>query len=124
MEHFIGATNNLTLGNNTISGDPSFVNTAGNVVISGLNTFNQNVAILASGNITASDAQAEVQANGFNVTMVAGAAITIQNSGSQNRALRQAHEFDTGARYLLFEFARSVLTLARLWPVPCLVNFC
>jgi hypothetical protein len=81
VEHFIGATNNLILGANKISGDPTFVNTAGNIVISSLNTFTQDVAILASGNITANNASAQIVDSGDNVIMIAGAAITIQNGG-------------------------------------------
>lgn len=70
----------LTLGNNCVTGDPTFAST-GNIQINGLNTFGEDVAILAGGNITA-DANAKIVAPGFNVTLVAGAGITINGGGS------------------------------------------
>lgn len=76
IEHFYAATETLTIGNNCITGDPTFANTTGDIQIVGLNTFGEAVAFLANGNITA-DSTAQIIANGFNVYMIAGASIAV-----------------------------------------------
>lgn len=76
VEHFYAETDLLKVGNNCITGDPTFANSAGGIQIQGLNTFGESVAFLASGDITA-DSTAKIVANGFNVSMVAGAKITV-----------------------------------------------
>ena len=73
VEHLSASTSNLILGKNTIDGDPTFYNSSGNITISGPNTFTQDVAILASGNILAGSSDAQIVDNGHNVTLIAGA---------------------------------------------------
>src|SRR5262249_36318585 len=64
----------LTLGSSCITGDPTFVNTqvGGSIVITGVNTFSQRVAILANGNITTAGG-GQIVAHGADVTIIAGA---------------------------------------------------
>lgn len=76
VEHFYASTELLKIGNNCITGDPTFANSAGGIQIQGQNTFGEAVAFLASGDITA-DSTAQIIAHGFNVSMVAGAKITV-----------------------------------------------
>jgi len=76
IEHFYANTETLVIGDNCITGDPTFANSTGNIQIVGVNTFGEAVAFLANGNITA-DNTAQIVANGFNVYMVAGAAVTV-----------------------------------------------
>ena len=44
-EHFAADTKTLVLENNTVTGDPTFVNTGGDILISGVNTFGEDLAI-------------------------------------------------------------------------------
>ncbi|MBS2009413.1 MAG: hypothetical protein JST01_20335 [Cyanobacteria bacterium SZAS TMP-1] len=74
-EHFLTSSDTFVLGNNCITGDPTFVNTAGGIVINGVNTFTQSVAILASGDVTSAGG-AQIVDNGGNVTIIAGAKVT------------------------------------------------
>ncbi len=83
VEHFAADTANLVIGNNTVSGDPTFAST-GNITISGVNTFGESVAILARGNITAGDSNASIVDNGNNVTLIAGAAVSVSSGGTIN----------------------------------------
>ncbi len=76
IEHFYASTELLKIGNNCITGDPTFANSAGGIVIQGKNTFGEAVAFLANGDITA-DGTAQIVAKGFNVYMVAGAALSV-----------------------------------------------
>lgn len=83
-EHFYVDTENLYLGNNCVTGDPTFVNKGGNIIINGLNTFNEDVAILASGDILDDGSgTSQIVAHGFNVTLVAGASITSGGGSNQ-----------------------------------------
>jgi hypothetical protein len=84
IEHFYSASETLTIGNNCITGDPTFANTTGDINIVGLNTFGEAVAFLANGNITG-DANAKVVANGFNVFMIAGANINLSAGPETNQ---------------------------------------
>ncbi|GEM_PF-2895539 len=78
--HLSARTTDLTLGNMTISGDPTFYNNAGSVTLSGSLTFSgQDLAIVASQDITAASGTtistaAAGSGNGGNITMIAGAA--------------------------------------------------
>ncbi|MDZ4833080.1 MAG: hypothetical protein SGJ27_04695 [Candidatus Melainabacteria bacterium] len=76
IEHFYASTDLLIIGDNCITGDPTFANSTGGIQIQGQNTFGEAVAFLANGDITA-NGTAQVVANGFNVTIIAGAAITV-----------------------------------------------
>jgi hypothetical protein len=83
-EHFFVDTENLYLGNNCVTGDPTFVNKGGNIIINGLNTFNEDVAILASGDILDDGTgTSQIVAHGYNVTLVAGASITSGGGSNQ-----------------------------------------
>jgi fibronectin-binding autotransporter adhesin len=77
VEHFIGSSNLLVLGNNAVSGDPTFANNAGGIQISGANNFGANaVSILASGDIT-DDGTGRITTAGSPVTLIAGATINL-----------------------------------------------
>lgn len=80
-EVFFASTDNLTLGENCVTGDPTFANTSGNIVINGVNTFNQAVAIIANGNITATNG-AQINNSGGSVIMIAGAKATTSGGNS------------------------------------------
>ena len=76
-EHLLTSAPNLVLGSNTITGDPTFVNSGGNIVINGtVGNSTEAIAIIAAGNITAG-ANGEVVNHGYNVTLVAGAQVTV-----------------------------------------------
>ncbi len=76
IEHFYASTELLKIGDNCITGDPTFANTTGGIQIQGVNSFGEAVAFLANGDITA-DSTAQIVANGFDVYMVAGAAVSV-----------------------------------------------
>lgn len=83
-EHFFVDSQTLYLGNNCVTGDPTFVNKGGDIVISGVNSFNEDVAILATGDILDDGTgTSKIVAHGFNVTMVAGASITSAAGANQ-----------------------------------------
>ena len=75
IEHLLASTPNLRLGNNNVSGDPIFANDAGDITITGNNSFGEDVAIVASRNIVGGDSAAEITDNGHNVLIIAGANI-------------------------------------------------
>ncbi|MBS1994559.1 MAG: S-layer family protein, partial [Cyanobacteria bacterium SZAS LIN-3] len=83
VEHVFADTKNLQLGSNCVSGDPTFAST-GNITITGANTFGENVAILAQGDITAGSSTASISAPGKNIHLLAGATVTasVVNSGT------------------------------------------
>jgi hypothetical protein len=87
-DHLQVATANLLLGDNTAA-DPTFVNSGGNIEIVGTNTFGEDVAIIASGSITAA-ADGQIVDHGNNVTMVAGAVIT-SGAGSPDTSTVQGN---------------------------------
>ncbi|MBX9667329.1 MAG: hypothetical protein K2X93_06905 [Candidatus Obscuribacterales bacterium] len=70
VEHLFANTNNLILGTNCVTGDPTFANN-GNITISGVNTFAENVAIIANGDIIGS-ATAQLIVRGHDVVLLAG----------------------------------------------------
>ncbi len=75
-EHLMASTSTLDLGNNTITGDPTYA-TTGNIVISGTLNPTGALAIIAGGNITTTGG-ASISTSGLNVpvTLIAGADIT------------------------------------------------
>ena len=76
--HFIANTAVLTLGDNSINGDPLYVNTGGDIVISGLIDVTaqaEPLAIVAKGNITGG-AAAQIVNKGGDITLIAGADIS------------------------------------------------
>ena len=91
--YFIASTPVLNLGNIKITGDPTWFNTAGDVVISGAidaTGASPNIAILASGNIysitgagSIDSSTAQTTGNGrANIVLVAGASLTTSSSTS------------------------------------------
>jgi mucin-19 len=87
VEHFNASSGNLILGNNTITGDPTFANIGGNITLSGTNSYNQSVAVLASGAIVgiATGNIVDTGTNGNNnITLVAGALITLSSGSGGN----------------------------------------
>jgi hypothetical protein len=77
--HLFADTTVLTLGNNKISGDPTFVS-SNDIVINGPVTAAESISIIAQDNITVgSGAQASVSTTGgtdADITLIAGATIT------------------------------------------------
>ncbi len=83
--HFIASTPLLHLGNNSIKGDPLYVNTAGSISISGVmdvTATNEPLAIIASGNITG-DSTAQIVNHGGSVVLIAGAKISSYSGTNQ-----------------------------------------
>ncbi len=72
-EHFAADTSNLILGNNCITGDPTYANTR-NITISGNLSPSEALAIIAGGNIVG-DVTSSISSNSA-VTLIAGAHIT------------------------------------------------
>ncbi|MBX9689681.1 MAG: hypothetical protein K2X27_23420 [Candidatus Obscuribacterales bacterium] len=73
-EHVAADTSVLKLGNHCITGDPTYYNT-GSIEIIGTVSSNENLAIIAGGDIT-SDANGQIVTNGHELLMIAGAKIT------------------------------------------------
>ena len=86
--HLASASKEMLLGNDLINGDPTYVNTAGNISISGASTSNgNNVAIIASGSINVSTgASASISTQGTlsaggNLVMIAGVGSNVSGGG-------------------------------------------
>jgi hypothetical protein len=79
IAHISASTANLKMGDVTVSGDPTIINTAGNVLLSGnVGVAGAPLAILASGDIIGSSGTVittSTFSNAGNVLMVAGAAL-------------------------------------------------
>ncbi len=77
-EHLAAATKDMLLGNSNIFGDPTYVNTAGDISLNGaVTTSGNNLAILAYGNIiVATSSNASINTQGVsgsgNLVMIAG----------------------------------------------------
>jgi hypothetical protein len=74
--HVTASTDNLVLGGVCLTGDPTFKNDSGNIIIAGNITVAESLAIIASGNISSVNnisIIAGAAATGFPITMVAGA---------------------------------------------------
>ena len=76
--HVLADTPTLSLGNTKIDGDPTFVNAGGDIAIVGTITENEDLAIVASGNIVAKG-PAQIIDHGHNVWLIAGADIVTTN---------------------------------------------
>ncbi|MBS1989971.1 MAG: hypothetical protein JSS83_05600 [Cyanobacteria bacterium SZAS LIN-3] len=78
--HVQAHTEDLVLGTQCLVGDPTFYNDSGNIVLNGDISVGEDLAIIASGDITATAALTKIQAaaagKGFNIVMIAGAAMT------------------------------------------------
>ncbi len=85
--HVVASTDLMRLGEVCLTGDPTFFNTAGSIVIDGDLTVAENLVVVASGNVTTADGvfvRAGNATDGFDITFIAGAAFT--NSGGENRS--------------------------------------
>ncbi len=88
--HVLTTDGTLTLGSNCLTGDPTFANTAGDIIINGAVTAGESITILAAGNIIATGTAYISTANSTgtigtpatDVTLVAGATVT--NPGGSN----------------------------------------
>jgi hypothetical protein len=84
LNHLIASTPTLILGNQNISGDPTWFNASGDVIIAGsINTTgtDPNIAIVASGNIISASGAGTISANSGaaspgSITLISGAVIT------------------------------------------------
>jgi len=78
--HVVSKTETLTIGTQCLTGDPTYFND-GNIVIAGDISVEEDLAIIASGNITTSDTNLTISARslstgqGFNISIIAGANI-------------------------------------------------
>ena len=83
VEHVLTSTRVLSLGSSSVNGDPTFANAGGSIVINGTLTETEDLVILAAGNITAGSSGSIVD-HGNNVTLVAGAKITLSGGGGNS----------------------------------------
>ncbi len=74
ISHFSASTENLTLGSNCVTGDPTYANT-GSITIDGLLTVNEALAIIAGGDIVATTSGQIVNESGAPTYLIAGANI-------------------------------------------------
>lgn len=74
LEHFTADTNVLVLGNNCITGDPTFANT-GSITIQGTVSANEALAIIAGGDIVATSTGQVINTSGAPTYLIAGADI-------------------------------------------------
>ncbi len=111
-EHLYANSKTLVLGNNCITGDPTFVNSGGDIVINGINTFGENTAIIASENILDDGlgSGAQLINHGFNLTLIAGADITVQGTGGGDNSnainLNTASKL-LGAQQVIVDFSNG-----------------
>jgi len=85
--HVVASTDLMRLGEVCLTGDPTFFNTAGSIVIDGDLTVAENLVVVASGNVRTADGvfvRAGNATDGFDITFIAGAAFT--NTGGENRS--------------------------------------
>ncbi len=83
--HTIAASSDLKLGDLKISGDPLFYNLTGDVTLTSGTYAGQPYSVAAAGNILGagtSISTANSSGNGGDITMVAGAALTLNSDGS------------------------------------------
>ncbi|MBU6455260.1 MAG: hypothetical protein KGS72_26050, partial [Cyanobacteria bacterium REEB67] len=83
--HLIADSRVLKLGDNTISGDPLYVNTGGDIEITGVvdaSNTGEPLTIIASGNVSAlpADTQAQLINHGGDITVMAGASVSYGGS--------------------------------------------
>ena len=87
--HLASASKDMLLGNDLVNGDPTYVNTAGDITLNGAVTSSgANLAIIASGNInvvngsTASISTQGTTSAGGNLVMIAGLGSNVTGGGS------------------------------------------
>jgi len=74
--HLSASTDELTIGEVCLTGDPTYKNDAGNIIIAGNITVAEDLAIIASGNITSVNnvtIRAGAAGTGYNISLIAGA---------------------------------------------------
>lgn len=84
--HLTANTELLQIGDSCLTGDPTFFNTAGSILINGNIIVGENLVIVAAGNITGSGVTiqaGDAASTGFDITLIAGADFT--NQGGSNR---------------------------------------
>jgi hypothetical protein len=74
--NILASTPTLTLGNTAVCGDPTYVNAKGDIQLVGTVTESEDLAIIASGNITSKGA-AQIVDNGHNVWLIAGGNVKV-----------------------------------------------
>ena len=84
--HLATRAKDMLLGNAIVNGDPTYVNTNGDISLNGAVTSSgNNLAIIASGNINvASNSTASITTSGGNLTMIAGLGSNITSTGNTN----------------------------------------
>jgi filamentous hemagglutinin len=85
--HLTASTELLKIGDSCLTGDPTYFNTAGSILIDGNLTAAENLVIVASGNITGSGViiqAGDATSTGFDITLIAGAEFT--NQGGNNKS--------------------------------------
>jgi fibronectin-binding autotransporter adhesin len=85
--HVEAATQSLVIGSQNLTGDPTYFNDNGGIVIDGNIVVAQSLAIIASGDITATSKLQQIQAQdgtgqGYDITIVAGANVTTGSANS------------------------------------------
>ncbi|MBY0359202.1 MAG: hypothetical protein K2W82_14465 [Candidatus Obscuribacterales bacterium] len=95
VAHVYANTDNLVLGDNCITGDPTYFNN-GNIVINGAITANEDLAIIATGNITSTAGATGITARGHNVTLIAGASATCTGCTTSTGAPTGANSIGAG----------------------------
>ncbi len=103
--HIFADTATLRLGNNCINGDPLFVNTGGDIQITGVvdvTATNEPLAIVASGNIftTAADTTAQLVNHGGDITLLAGVNITSYGGTQQSPSIPPTSPAANGALFI------------------------
>jgi filamentous hemagglutinin len=119
--HVNAATENLVLGNIELSGDPSFINTAGNVTIGSSMIFaGQSLSVLASGDVTTTASNLTIDtssssASGGNILIAAGAnlssdgtTLTVSQSGLSTGGSATGGKIDFAASPLLTLTSRGL----------------
>ena len=85
--HLTASTDLLKIGDSCLTGDPTYFNTAGSILIDGDLTAAENLVIVASGNITGSGVviqAGDATTTGFDITLIAGA--DFNNQGGTNKS--------------------------------------
>ncbi len=84
--HVLASTDTLNVGNNCLTGDPTFYNTAGGILIQGDVIVQEDLAFIASGAISSADnisIKAGDANKGYNITFISGATLTASGGSSQ-----------------------------------------
>lgn len=103
--HVTASTNLLVLGEQCLTGDPTYYNAGGDIELNGDIAVSETLTIVASGNITATSGLTQIAAvdgngQGYDVTLIAGANIDASNaigtSPADNPPFLDATQFTAG----------------------------